>query len=185
MTQQLSQESIALLEPNARPMVTAFSKIVSWLKKGSNSEHALPPAVADFLADYNATKELATQLKVQADDMQKQIDVLKEVNTKLNKSLAERETVFAELTKRVVALESTEKPKATKKAKATETAEVEQQPQGQQPQVTTDDPVELTAKAIDAGEVSTQGLEQLNDMIDKELNSLQQPNFNQPIIDDL
>lgn len=171
MTQQLPENIVTLLANNTEPMVNNFNKIVSWLIKGTESEHKLPPAVAAFLEDYAGVKG-------RADENSKALATALELIEQLNKTLAEQTEQnsalkghVADLITKVNALEVAEtKPKSRKKAEPkTETvAEAEQQ----SPAETTtpaQDEVSLTAEAVGAGEVGTVGLGELASMIDSVL----------------
>lgn len=181
MTQQLPENIVNLLVSNTEPMVNNFNKIVSWLIKGAESEHKLPPAVASFLEDYAGVKQ-------QADENAKALATALELIEQLNKTLAEQAEQnaalkghVADLITKVNAIEVAEsKPKSRKKVETTaETvAEPEQQatvaaaPPAQDVQpasATTQDEVTLTAEAVGAGEVGTVGLGQLASMIDSVL----------------
>ena len=171
MTQQLPENIVTLLANNTEPMVNNFNKIVSWLIKGTESEHKLPPAVAAFLEDYAGVKG-------RADENSKALATALELIEQLNKTLAEQTEQnsalkghVADLITKVNALEVAEtKPKSRKKAepKAQTVAEAEQQ----SPAETTtpaQDEVSLTAEAVGAGEVGTVGLGELASMIDNVL----------------
>ena len=181
MTQQLPENIVNLLVSNTEPMVNNFNKIVSWLIKGTESEHKLPPAVASFLEDYAGVKQ-------QADENAKALATTLEIVEQLNKTLAEQaehnaalKGHVADLITKVNALEVAEsKPKSRKKVetKAETVAEPEQQatveatPPAQDVQpasATTQDEVTLTAEAVGAGEVGTVGLGELASMIDSVL----------------
>lgn len=181
MTQQLPENIVNLLVSNTEPMVNNFNKIVSWLIKGVESEHKLPPAVASFLEDYAGVKQ-------QADENAKALATALELVEQLNKTLAEQAEQnaalkghVADLITKVNAIEVAEsKPKSRKKVetKAETVAEPEQQatveatPPAQDVQpasATTQDEVTLTAEAVGAGEVGTVGLGQLASMIDSVL----------------
>ena len=130
MTQQLPENIVTLLANNTEPMVNNFNKIVSWLIKGTESEHKLPPAVAAFLEDYSGVKE-------RADENAKALATALELIEQLNKTLAEQAEQnaalkghVADLITKVNALEVAEtKPKLRKKTepKAETVAEPEQQ----------------------------------------------------------
>ena len=90
MTTNLSQENVTLLEKNSKQMVNNFFKIVSWLKHGAESEHALPPAIVAFLDRFTGVEASVTELHG--------------LVTRLNETLAQREQAYAEVSKRVVAL---------------------------------------------------------------------------------
>ena len=181
MTQQLPENIVNLLVSNTEPMVNNFNKIVSWLIKGAESEHKLPPAVASFLEDYAGVKQ-------QADETAKALATALELVEQLNKTLAEQAEQnaalkghVADLITKVNAIEVAEsKPKSRKKVetKAETVAEPEQQAtveatppvQDVQPaSATTQDEVTLTAEAVGAGEVGTVGLGELASMIDSVL----------------
>ena len=171
MTQQLPENIITLLANNTEPMVNNFNKIVSWLIKGTESEHKLPPAVAAFLEDYAGVKE-------RADENAKALATALELIEQLNKTLAEQTEQnsalkghVADLITKVNALEVAEtKPKSRKKAetKAETVAEAEQQAPAE-PTPPVQDEVSLTAEAVGAGEVGTVGLGELASMIDSVL----------------
>lgn len=171
MTQQLPENIVTLLANNTEPMVNNFNKIVSWLIKGTESEHKLPPAVASFLEDYAGVKQ-------QAGENAKALATALELIEQLNKTLAEQTEQnsalkghVADLITKVNALEVAEtKPKPRKKAesKAETVAEAEQQAPAE-PTPPTQDEVSLTAEAVGAGEVGTVGLGELASMIDSVL----------------
>ena len=177
MTQQLPENIVTLLANNTEPMVNNFNKIVSWLIKGTESEHKLPPAVAAFLEDYSGVKE-------RADENAKALATALELVEQLNKTLAEQAEQnaalkghVADLITKVNALEVAEtKPKLRKKAepKAETVAEAEQQAPAEttppaETVATTQDEVTLTAEAVGAGEIGTVGLGELASMIDSVL----------------
>ena len=171
MTQQLPENIVNLLVSNTEPMVNNFNKIVSWLIKGTESEHKLPPAVASFLEDYAGVKQ-------QADENAKALATALELVGQLNKTLAEQaeqNAAFkghvADLITKVNALEVAEtKPKSRKKAepKAETVAEPEQQAPAETAAPAQDE-VTLTAEAVGAGEIGTVGLGELARMIDNVL----------------
>lgn len=171
MTQQLPENIVNLLVSNTEPMVNNFNKIVSWLIKGTESEHKLPPAVASFLEDYAGVKQ-------QADENAKALATALELVGQLNKTLAEQTEQnaalkghVADLITKVNALEVAEtKPKSRKKAEPK--AETVAEPEQQAPAETTapaQDEVTLTAEAVGAGEIGTVGLGELARMIDNVL----------------
>lgn len=171
MTQQLPENIVNLLVSNTEPMVNNFNKIVSWLIKGTESEHKLPPAVAAFLEDYAGVKQ-------QADENAKALATTLEIVEQLNKTLAEQaehnaalKGHVADLITKVNALEVAEtKPKSRKKAepKAETVAEPEQQAPAETAAPAQDE-VTLTAEAVGAGEIGTVGLGELARMIDNVL----------------
>lgn len=171
MTQQLPENIVTLLANNTEPMVNNFNKIVSWLIKGTESEHKLPPAVASFLEDYAGVKQ-------QADENAKALATALELVGQLNKTLAEQAEQnaalkghVADLITKVNAIEVAEsKPKARKKAepKAETVAEPEQQATAETAAPAQDE-VTLTAEAVGAGEIGTVGLGELARMIDNVL----------------
>ena len=171
MTQQLPENIVNLLANNTEPMVNNFNKIVSWLIKGTESEHKLPPAVASFLEDYAGVKQ-------QADENAKALATTLEIVEQLNKTLAEQAAHnaalkghVADLITKVNALEVAEtKPKTRKKAepKAETVAEPEQQAPAETAAPAQDE-VTLTAEAVGAGEIGTVGLGELARMIDNVL----------------
>lgn len=171
MTQQLPENIVTLLANNTEPMVNNFNKIVSWLIKGTESEHKLPPAVASFLEDYAGVKQ-------QADENAKALATALELVGQLNKTLAEQAEQnaalkghVADLITKVNALEVAEtKPKSRKKAepKAETVAEPEQQAPAETAAPAQDE-VTLTAEAVGAGEIGTVGLGELARMIDNVL----------------
>ena len=171
MTQQLPENIVNLLVSNTEPMVNNFNKIVSWLIKGTESEHKLPPAVAAFLEDYAGVKG-------RADENAKALATALELIEQLNKTLAEQTEQnsalkghVADLITKVNALEVAEtKPKSRKKAepKAETVAEPEQQAPAETAAPAQDE-VTLTAEAVGAGEIGTVGLGELARMIDNVL----------------
>ena len=171
MTQQLPENIVNLLVSNTEPMVNNFNKIVSWLIKGTESEHKLPPAVASFLEDYAGVKQ-------QADENAKALATALEIVEQLNKTLAEQAEQnaalkghVADLITKVNAIEVAEsKSKTRKKAepKAETVAEPEQQATAETAAPAQDE-VTLTAEAVGAGEIGTVGLGELARMIDNVL----------------
>ena len=178
MTQQLPENIVNLLVSNTEPMVNNFNKIVSWLIKGTESEHKLPPAVASFLEDFAGVKQ-------RADENAKALATALELVEQLNKTLAEQAEQnaalkghVADLITKVNAIEVAEsKPKTRKKAEpnAETVAEAEQQAPTETTQdvqtasATTQDEVTITAEAVGAGEIGTVGLGELASMIDNVL----------------
>ena len=177
MTQQLPENIVNLLVSNTEPMVNNFNKIVSWLIKGTESEHKLPPAVASFLEDFAGVKQ-------RADENAKALATALELVEQLNKTLAEQAEQnaalkghVADLITKVNAIEVAEsKPKTRKKAEPN--AETVAEPEQQAPAETTppaetvapaQDEVTITAEAVGAGEIGTVGLGELASMIDSVL----------------
>ena len=181
MTQQLPENIVNLLANNTEPMVNNFNKIVSWLIKGTESEHKLPPAVAAFLEDYSGVKEradenakaLATALEL-IEQLNKTLAEQAEQNAALKGHVADLKGHVADLITKVNALEVAEsKPKTRKKVEtnAETVAEPEQQAPAETaaPAETTQDEVTITAEAVGAGEIGTVGLGELARMIDNVL----------------
>ena len=181
MTQQLPENIVTLLANNTEPMVNNFNKIVSWLIKGTESEHKLPPAVAAFLEDYSGVKEradenakaLATALEL-IEQLNKTLAEQAEQNAALKGHVADLKGHVADLITKVNALEVAEsKPKTRKKVEtnAETVAEPEQQAPAETaaPAETTQDEVTITAEAVGAGEIGTVGLGELARMIDNVL----------------
>ena len=181
MTQQLPENIVNLLVSNTEPMVNNFNKIVSWLIKGTESEHKLPPAVAAFLEDYSGVKEradenakaLATALEL-IEQLNKTLAEQAEQNAALKGHVADLKGHVADLITKVNALEVAEsKPKTRKKVEtnAETVAEPEQQAPAETaaPAETTQDEVTITAEAVGAGEIGTVGLGELARMIDNVL----------------
>lgn len=173
MTQQLPENIVTLLANNTEPMVNNFNKIVSWLIKGTESEHKLPPAVAAFLEDYAGVKQ-------RADENAKALATALELVEQLNKTLAEQAEQnnalkghVADLITKVNAIEVAEsKPKTRKKAEPKEQTVAEPDKQAssetttpavttQLASATTQDEVSITAEAVGAGEIGTVGLGEL------------------------
>lgn len=173
MTQQLPENIVTLLANNTEPMVNNFNKIVSWLIKGTQSEHKLPPAVAAFLEDYAGVKQ-------RADENAKALATALELVEQLNKTLAEQAEQnnalkghVADLITKVNAIEVAEsKPKTRKKAEPKEQTVAEPDKQAssetttpavttQLASATTQDEVSITAEAVGAGEIGTVGLGEL------------------------
>ena len=168
MTQQLPENIVTLLANNTEPMVNNFNKIVSWLIKGTESEHKLPPAVAAFLEDFAGVKQ-------RADENAKALVTALELVEQLNKTLAEQAEQnaalkghVADLITKVNAIEVAEsKPKTRKKAEPN--AETVAEPETTPPAETVapaQDEVTITAEAVGAGEIGTVGLGELARMID-------------------
>lgn len=181
MTQQLPENIVTLLANNTGAMVNNFNKIVSWLIKGTESEHKLPPAVAAFLEDYSGVKEradenakaLATALEL-IEQLNKTLAEQAEQNAALKGHVADLKGHVADLITKVNALEVAEsKPKTRKKVEtnAETVAEPEQQAPAETaaPAETTQDEVTITAEAVGAGEIGTVGLGELARMIDNVL----------------
>lgn len=189
---QLNDQVIDLLNANTVPMVNNFTKIVSWLLHGTQSEHKLPPKVLAFLEQCDATNQQAQQTEAKlntalemveklngavnglVDENKKLLDALKELNDKLVE-LEKRPTSTTpapsadENSQQVSQDEANAKPK-----RATKEADVTAQ----------DDEVEVTAQAVDAGEISLTGVDEISKMIDDVLGELD-GGSNTPAMDSL
>ena len=198
---QLNHDVVELLNDNTKPMVANFTKIVSWLKNGQESEHKMPPKVLAFLEAHDKAVETSkeTALKVDtiagiADALNNQLaqatDNLNKVTAQLNdataslqSALQRLETVEAkyndlETKYNTLASEQVEaKPKgrAKKQAVSEPANTVQEQAKPTEPKTTEPvqaqqtapaDEVELTAKAVGAGEVSSAGLSEIASLID-------------------
>ena len=155
-------------------MLNNFRKIVSWLKDGSKSEHKLPPAVLEFLTKVDDIAETATQASGKADTLAEQVEVLQQTikelqlaNQQQTEALVEQAKLIAELDAKVAnaAKAPATKPRSKKADEpVTETVEV-----AEVTEVVTEptqDKVQVTAAAVNAGDVSPEGFAQIDGIID-------------------
>ena len=170
---QLTPEIIDLLNRNAPVMVKNFTKIVSWVSKGTASEHKMPEVVLKFLERFDKTCETVEQEQLKSAELTKNIEALTGLVETLTQQVNERETAIADLTKTVADLETivgelqtsdtpTKPKRASKKAEAPAEAVATPAPVAAKPQ----DEVQVTAQAVDAGNVSPQGLAEIGQLID-------------------
>lgn len=172
--QNLTPEVAAQVNATYSAMLNNFRKITSWLKHGTASEHKLPDVVLNFLTKVDGIEQTQAEqvgkLDTLADMVEGYEDVirkLEDTNTLLVNAVQEQGKLIADLTAKLEDLANTapaDSPadapkKRTKKAQAEVQAE----------SVATEAPkdkVQVTAAAVDAGDVSPEGFAQIDSIID-------------------
>lgn len=172
--QNLKPEVATQVNATYPAMLNNFRKITSWLKYGTASEHKLPDVVLNFLTKVDGIEQTQTEqvgkLNTLADMVEGYENVirkLEDTNTLLVNAVQEQGRLIADLTAKLEDLANTapadapaDAPKKrTKKAQA----EVQAEP------VATEAPkdkVQVTAAAVDAGDVSPEGFAQIDSIID-------------------
>lgn len=162
----LNPELIEQLNKKGLTLIKNFTKVSSWLKNGKDSEYPLPATIVEFLNEFNSVASTTKEVKTQADTLTSNLDGLTGVIEQLNKQVAEQAQVIAQLQAQLADTQAqldSAKDKTTSKtttkttAKPKTTAKTKSEP--------AQDNVQLTAQAIDAGEVSEVGLGQIADLI--------------------
>lgn len=172
--QNLTPEVAAQVNATYSAMLNNFRKITSWLKHGTASEHKLPDVVLNFLTKVDGIEQTQAEqvgkLDTLADMVEGYEDVirkLEDTNTLLVNAVQEQGKLIADLTAKLEDLANTapaDSPadapkKRTKKAQAEVQAE----------SVATEAPkdkVQVTAAAVDAGDVSPEGFAQIDSIIE-------------------
>ena len=169
--QNLTTEVAQQVNATYPAMLNNFRKITSWLKHGTASEHKLPDVVLNFLTKVNGIEQTQAEQVGKLDTLADMVEgyenvirKLEDTNTLLVNAMQEQGALIATLTAKLEGATATEAPadtpkKRTKKAQA----EVQAEP------VATEAPkdkVQVTAAAVDAGDVSPEGFAQIDNIID-------------------
>ena len=172
--QNLTPEVATQVNATYPAMLNNFRKITSWLKHGTASEHKLPDVVLNFLTKVDGIEQTQAEQVGKLDTLADMVDgyenvirKLEDTNTLLVNAMQEQGALIADLTAKLEDLANTapadapaDTPKKrTKKAQA----EVQAEP------VATEAPkdkVQVTAAAVDAGDVSPEGFAQIDSIID-------------------
>ena len=172
--QNLTPEVAAQVNATYPAMLNNFRKITSWLKHGTASEHKLPDVVLNFLTKVDGIEQTQAEQVGKLDTLADMVEgyenvirKLEDTNTLLVNAVQEQGKLIADLTAKLEDLANTapadapaDAPKKrTKKAQA----EVQAEP------VATEAPkdkVQVTAAAVDAGDVSPEGFAQIDSIID-------------------
>lgn len=161
----INQEHVESFNRNWGVVLKNFTKISSWLKKGSESEYPMPPVVLGFLEKFNSVAEQVEQASAKTDTVANELESLAKAVSKLNTVIESQNGTIAALTERLETLEGygntaavEPKPEPAKPAPKTKSKpKAAEQPKDQ---------IELSAQAVDAGEVSVAGLDQISSMIE-------------------
>jgi len=165
--QNLTPEVAQQVNATYPAMLNNFRKITSWLKNGTASEHKLPDVVLNFLTKVDNIEqtqgEQVGKLNTLAEIVESYegtIRNLQDTNATLIKTLQEQGVLIADLSSKLEGATATEAPKKrTKKAQA----EVQAEPT---PTEAPKDKVQVTAEAVNAGDVSPEGFAQIDSIID-------------------
>ena len=154
-----------------------FRKVVTWMKSGLDSPEALAmpedyaitklfKAVKTHDASVTAVTKQVTMLTAQNTELQEGLSV---ANQKIAQLLQQVDVLTTELQTLRTTLSEPAEPKPTKKAKAKAEPEVAQvaepAPAPAAPVAQTPDEVQLTAAAVDAGELSEDALAQVSELL--------------------
>ena len=175
--QNLTPEVAAQVNATYPAMLNNFRKITSWLKHGTASEHKLPDVVLNFLTKVDGIEQTQAEqvgkldtLATIVDGYEATIRKLEDTNTLLVNALQEQGELIGTLTTKLEDLANTapadtpaDTPKKrTKKAQA----EVQAEPVATEaPADTPKDKVQVTAEAVNAGDVSPEGFTQIDNII--------------------
>lgn len=162
----INQEHVESFNRNWGVVLKNFTKISSWLKKGSESEYPMPPVVLGFLEKFNSVTEQVEQASAKTDTVANELEFLAKAVSKLNTVIEDQNGTIAALTERLETLErgNTTAPKAEPQPEPAKPApKTKSKPKAAEPPK---DQIELSAQAVDAGEVSVAGLDQISSMIE-------------------
>ena len=175
--QNLTPEVAAQVNATYPAMLNNFRKITSWLKHGTASEHKLPDVVLNFLTKVDGIEQTQAEQVGKLDTLADIVDgyeatirKLEDTNTLLVNALQEQGELIGTLTTKLEDLANTapadtpaDTPKKrTKKAQA----EVQAEPVATEaPADTPKDKVQVTAEAVNAGDVSPEGFTQIDNII--------------------
>lgn len=166
--QNLTPEVAQQVNATYPAMLNNFRKIISWIKNGTASEHKLPDVILNFLTKVDGIEQTQTEqvgklntLAEIVEGYEGTIRNLQDTNATLIKTLQEQGVLIADLSAKLEGTTATETPKKrTKKAQAEE-AQTEPTPT-EAPK----DKVQVTAEAVNAGDVSPEGFAQIDNIID-------------------
>ena len=183
--QNLTPEVATQVNTTYTSMLNNFRKITSWLKHGTASDHKLPDVVLNFLTKVDGIEQTQAEqvgkLDTLADIVDGYEDVickLEDTNTLVVNALQEQGRLIADLTAKLEDLANTAPANApadtpadtpanaTKKRtkKAQEAVQAETTPT-EAPADTPKDKVQVTAEAVNAGDVSPEGFAQIDNII--------------------
>ena len=184
--QNLTPEVATQVNATYTSMLNNFRKITSWLKHGTASEHKLPDVVLNFLTKVDGIEQTQAEQVGKLDTLADIVDgyeaticKLEDTNTLLVNTLQAQGKLIATLTTKlegVLAASPADAPantpadapaNATKKRtkKAQEAVQAETTPT-EAPADTPKDKVQVTAEAVNAGDVSPEGFAQIDNIID-------------------
>lgn len=169
--QNLTPEVAQQVNATYPAMLNNFRKITSWLKHGTASEHKLPDVVLNFLTKVDGIEQTQAEQVGKLDTLADMVEgyenvirKLEDTNTLLVNAMQEQGALIATLTAKLEGATATEAPADTPKKRAKKAqAEVQAEP------VATEAPkdkVQVTAAAVDAGDVSPEGFAQIDNIID-------------------
>lgn len=168
--QNLTPEVAQQVNTTYPAMLNNFRKITSWLKHGTASEHKLPDVVLNFLTKVNGIEQTQAEQVGKLDTLADIVDgyeatirKLEDTNTLLVNAIQEQGALIATLTATLEDLATTAPADTPKKRTKKAQAEVQAEP------VATEAPkdkVQVTAAAVDAGDVSPEGFAQIDNIID-------------------
>ena len=168
--QNLTPEVAQQVNATYPAMLNNFRKITSWLKYGTASEHKLPDVVLNFLTKVDGIEQTQAEqvgkLNTLADMVEGYENVirkLEDTNTLLVNAVQEQGKLIADLTAKLEDLANTAPADAPKKRTKKAQTEVQAEP------VATEAPkdkVQVTAEAVNAGDVSPEGFAQIDSLID-------------------
>ena len=168
--QNLTPEVATQVNATYPAMLTNFRKITSWLKHGTASEHKLPEVVLNFLTKVDGIEQTQAEQVGKLDTLADMVEgyenvirKLEDTNILLVNAVQEQGKVIADLTAKLEDLANTAPADAPKKRTKKAQAEVQAE------SVATEAPkdkVQVTAAAVDAGDVSPEGFAQIDSIID-------------------
>lgn len=171
--QNLTPEVAAQVNATYPALLNNFRKITSWLKNGTASEHKLPDVVLNFLTKVDGIEQTQTEqvgkLNTLADMVEGYEDVirkLEDTNTLLVNAVQAQGKLIADLTAKLEDLANTAPADTPKKRTKKAQAEVQAEPTPTEaPADTPKDKVQVTAEAVNAGDVSPEGFAQIDNII--------------------
>lgn len=171
--QNLTPEVAAQVNATYPALLNNFRKITSWLKNGTASEHKLPDVVLNFLTKVDGIEQTQAEqvgkLNTLADMVDGYEDVirkLEDTNTLLVNAVQAQGKLIADLTAKLEGLANTAPADTPKKRTKKAQAEVQAEPTPTEaPADTPKDKVQVTAEAVNAGDVSPEGFAQIDNII--------------------
>lgn len=167
--QNLTPEVATQVNATYTAMLNNFRKITSWLKHGTASEHKLPDVVLNFLTKVDGIEQTQAEQVGKLDTLADMVEgyesvirKLEDSNTLLVNAMQEQGELIATLTTKLEDLATTAPADTPKKRTKKAQAEVQAEP------VATEAPkdkVQVTAEAVDAGDVSPEGFAQIDNII--------------------
>lgn len=161
----INQEHVESFNRNWGVVLKNFTKISSWLKKGSESEYPMPPVVLGFLEKFNSVTEQVEQASAKTDTVANELESLAKAVAQLNTVIENQNGTITALTERLETLEGygNTAPAKVEPEPAKPAPKTKSKPKAAEPPK---DQIELSAQAVDAGEVSVAGLDQISSMIE-------------------